>query len=706
MTVCVLRLVEDLAADLDAARISWCHWKSNCNLHLAFVGDNDLDLLVAAGDRQVFEARLRALGFRQFSSHTESWTAGIFNFHGLDVDSGVIVHVHAHYALNVGIDLLKNYHLPVEAMYLADTRRCGPLPVPDPAREYVVFVARMALKRRLLGVFLGGPRRWLTFIAGRGPQGLAGSDARELAWLMEQADDEARARAKAMLLPQVTDAVWKRCEESLRSDASRRERLAAGGALAACLGGYAIRPPLPAALTLVGRRLAMAARNRLGRRVGGKRARGGGIIVAVVGGDGAGKTTNLKAIRKWLGGDFAVVNLHYGKPPAGPARRLWAACLRIARPVLGIDHERYPALAQAIGYHLLARDRLRALQWAARARDQGAIVLCDRYPVPGIAMMDAPQIATRFGTGGILGALARGEERAYASSPAADVRIVLRLPPEVAALRKPEDGEAYVLARNGELWSREWSPVTDLVIAADGDLLAIQATIRERIWDTIGARQRVVEILGPPGAGKTTLLDGLKPRRPGLRSRLAIRRHRCFAAGRLARKWPQLVTRMAQGFPPRIAWTMFVIETQADLLAARDRIDTLKYGSFLLDEGPLAGLVWVVNECRGTGREACARDWLRSTALRLVGAMDAVCIIDAPAEVLNARINERARDHRVKGRDPAVFAAFVENVRENIAAIRGAIGDHTVVAELDSARTGPEEAVVRLALLLEIVTRP
>lgn len=696
----MLTLIHDLVAALDAAALSWCHWKSNINLVRAVKGEDDLDLLIAKDDRHQFEQILNRMGFCQFSSARESRTPGIYNYYGYDEDSGQLVHVHAHYALVLGHDLIKNYDLGAERAYLDGTLRSHGVRVPAVPKEYVVFVLRMVLKRRLLGWALTGPRTWARDILGGGPFGLAGNDSVELAELKQAANEAEIHAALAEIAPKVRPETWEQCVASLGPGASRWGRFWAGSRLAKELRSCAILPPWQAVVKAVGRRLAGLAGRLTKRADSRKKPRGGGRIIAVVGGDGAGKTTNIDNLHRWLGRKFVVRYLHFGKPPRDGLRLVWGLFLRLLRPFLGSDSTAHPAWIQSVGFVLLARDRRRALAKADRQRRAGEIIVVDRIHVPGLPLMDAPQIHRTFPRTPLLARLGEWERQYYAQMPEPDLIIVLRLDPEVAVVRKPEDGEHYVRTRNQALWNLAWPERNSFVVDSALPLEEVKTLVQARVWRCFAKRQRILELLGAPGTGKTTIVRGIRKQVPGLRTAVSTRefpgaliRHGLKSGGRFFRY-------LVQGVRPGVVGAMFLQEVQLGLLKTIERQEKLKYGFFLLDEGPLAGLVWVAGEAGTYPSGGLIDSWLKTMATGWATVLDGVLEVDAPDSVLLERINARNDNHRIKGGRPQEAAAFLHRVRESTTGILEQISGMVQVSRIDTQLNGIEEAVAKAASCL------
>jgi thymidylate kinase len=481
----VLPLVARLAEELAAAGVRYCHWKSNEALDRSLSGENDLDLLVAREDLDRFREVLARLGFKDVRPPRAKELPGVFQAYGLD-PSGRLVNVHAHVQLVVGDDTTKNVRLPMERAFLASAGGPGPLPVPAPELEYVAFTLRMVLKHAT----------WDAVAMLRGA--LAASERRELAFLEARVDPE---RARAVVrehLPWVDDDLWARCVAAVRPGASVLARVRAARRLLRAARDVARRPLGIDAALRVSRRVGWAARKLILRRRSRKRLARGGALVAVVGGDGAGKSTTVEHLVAWLGRVFACRRVHLGKPPR--SLLTWAfkgpvALVRRFGPLSGTRVQAFeiaegrapadPGLAWFLWQVLTARDRVRAHRRARRRAARGEIVVCDRYPLPSVRYMDGCRTAAlgdlaRFGR--LPRALAALERRLYDRIPPPDVLVVLRVDPDVAVARKPDERPGFVRPRSAEIYDLDWTGTGALVVDAGRPQDEVLAEVRAGVW--------------------------------------------------------------------------------------------------------------------------------------------------------------------------------------------------------------------------------
>jgi hypothetical protein len=297
----VLGLVRKLCQMLEAEGIVYCHWKSNVALERSATGDNDLDLLVDRGSVQRFTEVLWRCGFKEARLPSARQIPGILDYHGYDPESDRLVHVHAHYQLVLGHDATKNYHLPIEKPFLASSTQRELFFVPAPEWEFVVFVIRMALKHS-------------TWVAILGRQtGLSAGEREELVYLQARVNNTQVRQILAEHLPFVETVVFEAYVRSLQPGCATWVRFRAGQRLKNSLGPCARRRPIVDEWLKLWRYLLWGVvQGRVLKRAPRRRLASGGLLVAIVGGDGAGKSSAVDALCAWLPGSFDVRKVHMG----------------------------------------------------------------------------------------------------------------------------------------------------------------------------------------------------------------------------------------------------------------------------------------------------------------------------------------------------------------------------------------------------------
>jgi thymidylate kinase len=487
-------LVERLAGELREAGVVYCHFKSNRFLRRAELAETDLDLLVSRRHVRAFRRVLDSCGFVSADRPHATSPPGVAHYFAYDPAVDRFVHVHAHRQLIVGHDRTKNYRLPIEEPFLASASTTSVLPTPAPAFEYALLVIRMVLKYAVIDEMV-----WTG--AKRARPRPSRTEREEHADLRAQITHADVAAVVDQHLRFVGRDLFAAAEDVALGTAPLARTAAVGRRMEAQLQAHARRSPSVDALVRLWRRVALSARRRtLGRK--GYRLDGGGAIIAIMGGDGAGKTTALREIGTWLEEHFDVVTVHLGKPP-------WSATTYAVRAGLKVAGTVVPALSgppagtraqadegepSATEYRRLlwfackARDRYLAYRRATRAAAAGSIVLSDRFPHPALHRTDVPQIARLTGGhdgGRLLRWLIRLEQRYHDRVAPPDLAIVLRLDPLEAARRKTDEPYDYVVARATEIYDIDWSGTGVHVVDAGQPPAAVVAEIKALIWASL-----------------------------------------------------------------------------------------------------------------------------------------------------------------------------------------------------------------------------
>lgn len=485
-----LALVAQLCHSLSQQRIGYCHWKSNNALQKSATGENDLDLLIRRSDKLRFTQTLLTLGFVQVEDSPVSKMPGVLDYIGHDEESGRLVHVHAHYQLVVGQDLAKNYHLPVEEAYLSSATQSGLFRIPSVEFELIVLVIRMIIKYST----------WDSIIGKLGPSSTTAN--KELAFLKERANMREVNLLLADHFPQISPQLFEACISALMPGESLRKRIRAGHRLQRALRHCTLRTYGTNLALTQWRRLSRAYRNHVARVRLKKKLSAGGVIIAVVGGDGSGKTTSVDLLSSWLSSEFDIKQIHLGKPSWSGTTKLVRSLLKVGR-VLGIcpwvefdtirytnevESTKFPGYALLIREVCAARDRYLTFIEAKRAATSGTIVISDRFPLEQITMMDGAQVfhlAGKHRSKRWVRFLHNFEQRYYRAIGEADILIVLRLDPEIALKRRPEDSAASVWMRNAEIYNTDWQSLNAHVIDASAPRAQVDAQLRSIVWSQL-----------------------------------------------------------------------------------------------------------------------------------------------------------------------------------------------------------------------------
>ncbi len=468
-------LVARLAEALRIHGIRYCQWKGHLKRQRWGAGDGDIDLLVDRADEQRFTAVLHELDFKLADSWYGRHIPDQLHFFGFDPDTGKLLHLHVYYRLVVGRPWVTTYVLPIEQPLLDSAVQNGVFQTPAAELELVLLVLRTVARFSLRDALVPGLPRWLRDVQP------------ELAQLEGQSD---RNRLRELLdrhLPWIDGSCFEACLQALRPGFPAWRRALVKHALHRRLRPQARRAPLALRLVTLGGRI---------RTLGGvlasppshKYIAGGGKIVALAGGDGAGKTTCATALHAWLSKDFATMRAHLGRPPKTLATLAVSAAIRVAGRFKWLGTSTLEQYLELL-YHLAtARDRYRLYRKVRRFTANQGLAICERYPVPENHQFVGPRIEELVASVPYprLAALLARVERSYYDRIGPDsLLVVLRVDPETAVRRKTTEPADYVRSRAQTVWETDWSQTRARVVDANRPLPDVVADLKRIIWTTL-----------------------------------------------------------------------------------------------------------------------------------------------------------------------------------------------------------------------------
>ena len=445
----MLKSIERMLVAFEENNIKYCHWKSNEHLADALTGDTDLDMLFSPSQRSLLDKVLNECGLKRFRAMPLMQYNAIEDYIGFDKETAKIWHLHLHYRMTLGEPHLKGYTITPYTDYILDSRVMTKegIYTSAPAVEYILLLIRMALKLRT--------RDWFRKVAK--------DDLIEQKWLIEHSEREGFERhAREMLHDERAifairslygDVVTSKnqlrplrkqllrvmkpftCNSLLKSRWLRTKR-----EIFWLIGG-------------IGRRLNLNPTKPF-RRV----SPCGGCVVAFLGCDGAGKSTTLDYLYHEYKKKLDVKTIYLGSGD-GSSSLLRKPMKMVARRVggKGLGHQvekeyqekkkvslksRLYSLAKILWAVTLAKEKKGKLCEMTKARNQGMLVLTDRYPqivMPGYS--DGPLLTKYLKNGkGLFYRIAKWEYSIYESSTinAPDLTVKLMVPTEIAIQRKPE----------------------------------------------------------------------------------------------------------------------------------------------------------------------------------------------------------------------------------------------------------------------------
>lgn len=486
-----LAVVKQLFDKFNTNGINYCHWKSNQHFCDALIGVDDLDILIDRSQYAKVMVILQELHYKHFYIPSARSYVGIEDFLGFDYEQGNLIHLHLHSRLVVGEKHLKGFHLPIEQEIL-NRRRFDD--------NYKVYMTSYFDEMLLLILRLGMKVRKRDFLKS---SLVTGSTKAEFDWLKVHC---ANFRNELIEVTWLTDRIKKsvltifdgldswieftRLKHFLYKD------------LAPYSQGSALHNTFMRNYREAGRivleinKRYLHTKNTFTRR----RPATGGITVAFLGSDGAGKSSSIAAIHKWLFA-FMDVRLFYLGSGDGNSSILRAPLklgLKIAQS-LGIIKQsnnfnnsdlkevkvKKLSLARKIWVYTLSIERIKKLIDANRCRLRGFIVLTDRYPQNEYeGLCDGPRLKdlTDF--------VANKEKECFRIAELCPPDLVIKLfvPPEVAVQRKPGEIDLETSRNLTERIKKiKFSSKTKCVeIDSAQPQEKVWLEIKRAIWDSIG----------------------------------------------------------------------------------------------------------------------------------------------------------------------------------------------------------------------------
>lgn len=443
----MLKSIKRMLDAFEANGIVYCHWKSNEHLAEALSGDTDLDVIFMPEQRSLLDVVLNQCGLKRFRSMPLMQYNAIEDYIGLDEETAKIWHLHTHYRMTLGEKHLKGYTITPWGKYILDHRTLDDIGiyVCAPEIELVLLVSRNALKFRLRDF---GKR-------------IEKDELVEYQWLLCRVNKESlHQNAIDMLGENGANILLPLCEGDLKKKSQLRPLYRYLRKQLGIFTGYShwgsrwtrTKREL---FWLVGglkRRLSWNS-SKPYRRI----SPSGGAAVVFLGCDGAGKSTSLDYVKKEFGKKIDVKTVYLGSGD-GSSSLLRKPMKLVARKVggKGLGHQvekeyqekkrvslksRLYSIAKIMWAVTLASEKKTKLRDMTKARNNGMLVLVDRYPqtaIPGYS--DGPLLTKYLEKRGLKKSIAKWEYRIYESAAQnmPDLSLKLMVPTEVAIARKPE----------------------------------------------------------------------------------------------------------------------------------------------------------------------------------------------------------------------------------------------------------------------------
>ena len=475
------KLSKDLIVELENKNITYCHWKSNVNLHKALNGYDDLDLLVKEDHMNKFLKIIFSLGFKEAINHFQNIET-INHYYGFDVQSGEILHLHVYSKILTGPSWTKSYlfNLNSEFFKTREDSFSG-MKLPKKSIELVIFIFRIYLK-------LSSGLELLKTLSSRN------DIIKEIDYLSKGINKKEIQYILNRYFPEFNYIFFQKILNSLICwdfikffFYSIKVRF--------LLRKYSIYS-VPVQIIKSIYQFCYRVTNKLILKQK-KVLLTGGKFIVITGLDASGKSSMIKIIQKWLGLHLNVRTYHFGRPaptiltfifniPIFFFKYFHKDRIYKSRPNLSPKYGFIGALRKLI----LSYDRFILSKTCKEKAGKGIIVLCDRYKSEKFNLMDSKAL-NPIKYGGFNKLIARLENKNYDKMPIPDLLIHLQVELDVA-LKRNRIREKVDKESDEELELRfsvnkniDYSANNVIKVDTDKEYNEVINEVKKIIWDNI-----------------------------------------------------------------------------------------------------------------------------------------------------------------------------------------------------------------------------
>lgn len=494
----------ELLRALNESGIRYCLWKSNIRQPEGMRGETDLDLLVDREQIAAFRQILQAHNIKPFHAAPGKQYPSVENHLGFDEATGRLFHLHVHYQLVLGEQFVKNYRLPLEDRFLDSVQMRHGAKLPSTELEIIILTIRILLKYR--------DRDLIRDILPFRSDGILPTFRKEIKWLLAQTSRERIERTLVQLCDFIPgDVILAFLDHAATGRKAGLKLLFLRNRIRRTLSVFQRTNPLVATLHYFSE---MWERRRFLRSnpVTKMTLPAGGLTLALIGADGAGKSTMRQALQKWASWKLDTHVYYMGsKLPSRRSTSIYST-YRMARRVQGgvarVFGEKSFVSRPFAGvrdfflywHHLsLAQDRYQRYVAGMKKSMAGSLVIFDRYPLEvlnpqlGSGYMDGAKISSLMGknAGPVARRMARAEKALYEKLRPPEYLAILNVSPEVSLRRKPDHQQDVVEAKSllvGELTAlAESDPkrLRSIPLNADLPFEEVFLQLKKRIWEIL-----------------------------------------------------------------------------------------------------------------------------------------------------------------------------------------------------------------------------
>lgn len=494
-----LGLIDRLFEELHEQEILYCHWKSNEHLQASVLGETDLDVLFDKDQKKKIESLLGGLGFKKFNAVKQKTYSDIVDYLGFDEGSGKIIHLHTHYRLSIGKPYLKEFqfNFNIEKSILASRVFYGEYGIfcIQPACELILLNIREALKlrRRDMVLMLKNKPRYNEFVL------------REYKWLKDRVTEEEVSRALRSTFPDypeiypfMTGEFSARRLYSLASVIKKKKKLKA---LYSPFAAPFCRWYREATVIFSRKVFTFFDRPTVFKRINPR----GGLVAAVIGADGSGKSTVTESIKSAFEPKLDVYKIYFGRGDgkASRSRQLLKSAKGLFRGEKIKKEEKHEnrsthkkrgflrLLHKCTEALLVAQEKRSSLRFMEIAKHKGMLVICDRYPQNQIrGYNDGPLLHDLLNSRNpLLRSVAKFESGIYSCAENHPPDIVFKLVADADVVEKRKPGETSLEKLKSKIDGirqlKFKDPCKIVTVDASRPLAEVLYLVKKEIWNML-----------------------------------------------------------------------------------------------------------------------------------------------------------------------------------------------------------------------------
>jgi thymidylate kinase len=462
--------------------IPYAVWKECHKMPMAVDGQGDIDLLVDYEHQRRFKRLLQDHGFVRAEFNSLNFPF-VEHYYGFDKESGKICHLHVYFKIVTGESHLKSYHIPIEHKILGN-RFLNSLNVYEASfgDQALIYSMRHYMKRASL---IG-----LLFWACEKKDYL-----NEYDYIKSGMNSASQYDSQSGNIGLRVAFDFHRLDITTELSGFRRAKRKISGIL--CFRRFNTIEAVWKSLYSFGVRLFYRA-FRVKKQVD------HGVVLAISGVDGSGKSSMVKELHEWFGNYFDVDILHLGKPTPRGVTFLLRPLLFLYRAVKGRDSDNTNDLMDYYGrdvfkkkngfiwglrYLALAYERYKLAHIAYESAGRGKIVICDRYPTFSPGKMDSPRIDS--GGSRLVEIMSHRERQFYERLPKAkgliflDVSLEAAIKRNRARIKKDKETDDEIASRHKENQRLNYSADRVFIVDADREYDSVLNRVKSIAWECL-----------------------------------------------------------------------------------------------------------------------------------------------------------------------------------------------------------------------------